>query len=430
MVLNKIPVFFINLKHKKDRLQHTIEQLNDYGLNANAHRYGAHFTPLNGHLGCAMSHLGVLQYAKANNLEKILVLEDDFIFTENVKTVHNVFNEINNLSINQWDVVMLAYTHGLTSQSNNLNFLKSLEYAMSSSAYMVNINYYDKLIELFSYCIKNMSKHKTTQKNHEPFALDQQWLSLQKEDKWFTTNPVLGKQSLEAMGSTIQSTTNYSGEFKKYIFVLGTGRCGTMSLSKILSMQNNSIVCHEFIKAGEKASPIPINWQYNEKDFNKIKVLLWSYKKAVIGMSAFYLINYVDKLIEEYGKENTKFIVLKRDKEETVDSYYRWTDKNEYTNHWSIDGYKDNKYKNNHWDISYPKYKITDKKECIRKYYDEYYQIVDRHIDKYKNIFYEIKTEDINSDKKLLELLSWCGFDSPIIPQQIERHVHKLINNK
>ena len=32
---------------------------------------------------------------------------------------------------------------------------------------------------------------------------------------------------------------------KKIIFGLGTGRCGTMSLSKLLSHQKNSIISHE-----------------------------------------------------------------------------------------------------------------------------------------------------------------------------------------
>jgi len=55
-------------------------------------------------------------------------------------------------------------------------------------------------------------------------------------------------------------------EIRKLIIGLGTGRCGTMSLSKLLSMQENTIVSHE------TGTPLP--WDFDLASLQKKSFLI------------------------------------------------------------------------------------------------------------------------------------------------------------
>ena len=70
--------FYINLDSRPDRKQHVERQLGIIGINAQ--RFKAIKLP-NGALGCSMSHLKLIETAKANNWPHILVVEDDILFT-------------------------------------------------------------------------------------------------------------------------------------------------------------------------------------------------------------------------------------------------------------------------------------------------------------------------------------------------------------
>src|SRR5210317_2568360 len=107
MNINQIPIVFINLEQRKDRLEHILKQIADKEF-IDTYRYDAHFVPKNGHLGCAESHLGAITYAQENNFDKVLILEDDFEFLESKEIVHEILNKIENIPKDIWDVIMFA----------------------------------------------------------------------------------------------------------------------------------------------------------------------------------------------------------------------------------------------------------------------------------------------------------------------------------
>ena len=75
---------------------------------------------------------------------------------------------------------------------NNMIRIKA---GTTSSGYIVNSHYYDTLINLFTYCNENMSRDKWSGgQEWEPYALDQQWRVLQKNDNWFGFEKDLIKQ--------------------------------------------------------------------------------------------------------------------------------------------------------------------------------------------------------------------------------------------
>jgi len=73
MKINKIPKFVINLKRRPDRLEYIKKELEYIGWDYEL------FEAIdeNSHLGCALSHLGVVKIAKERGYESVMIIEDD-----------------------------------------------------------------------------------------------------------------------------------------------------------------------------------------------------------------------------------------------------------------------------------------------------------------------------------------------------------------
>jgi GR25 family glycosyltransferase involved in LPS biosynthesis len=208
--INKVDqILFINLDNRKDRLDAITKQLKSVGVDMEkVHRIPAHYTPGNGHLGCAKSHLDAIKYAQENNFENVLVFEDDFKFNTDLETTNQLFNDLFKVNVREWDIVMLSYANEKTKETK-YPFLKKVLEASTSSGYIINKSYYQVLIKTFEKCVNNMSSERTSGVNWEQWALDQVWKENQKEDRWFSFNPLIGKQD-DQLVSSIQATTNYN----------------------------------------------------------------------------------------------------------------------------------------------------------------------------------------------------------------------------
>ena len=209
--INKIEqILFINLDNRKDRLEAITKQFKSVGVDMKkVHRIPAHYTPGNGHLGCAKSHLDAIKYAQDNNFENVVVFEDDFKFNTNLEKTNELFNNLfEQVNKREWDVIMLTYSYGKPS-SSKYSFLNKITEAQSGAGYIINRSYYPILIKTFEKCVANMKPEKTSGVNWEQWALDQVWKENQKADRWFLFNPLIGKQDTELV-SSIQATTNYN----------------------------------------------------------------------------------------------------------------------------------------------------------------------------------------------------------------------------
>lgn len=185
---------------------------------------------------------------------------------------------------------------------------------------------------------------------------------------------------------------------KKIIFGLGTGRCGTMSLSHLLSFQKNANITHEL--GGKPYLP----W---EKDMDKFSLFIKEIQNrsdVFIGDVSFYCLPYWEDIVN-MGYD-CYFIILKRDKEATIESYLKKTQgQNPFSVHdgtvWS---YYD-------WDKCYPKFTSSSKKEAIEKYYDFYYE---KCLQIPQEMCFWLKTEELNNFDKSIEMLKFCGFETPL----------------
>lgn len=179
-------IIYINLSKRTDRRELIEIELNNFNLNYE--RFDAISTPDFGIYGCGLSHLAVLKMAKEKGYKNILILEDDFeflvskeVFEENLKT----FFEGNI----EYNVCMLSYNMQEFVNCDGINVNKVL-FAQTASGYIVNSNYYDKLIELYEWCLPLL----ISTKQHWLYANDIVWKDCQRNDNWYYFKTRIGKQ--------------------------------------------------------------------------------------------------------------------------------------------------------------------------------------------------------------------------------------------
>jgi glycosyl transferase family 25 len=175
-------IFYINLEFRHDRNTHVLEQLHNIGIQ-NPTRFNAIKLP-NGAVGCSMSHLRILEYARDNNISNIIIVEDDITFLNPSLFVNNL-NEFL-ASNNTWDVVLLAGNNFKPYRPYN-EFAVKVTKCQTTTGYLISSHYYDKLIDNIKTGLSRLIKEPT---KHSFFAIDKHWFALQKKDEWYLITPL------------------------------------------------------------------------------------------------------------------------------------------------------------------------------------------------------------------------------------------------
>lgn len=185
-------ICFINLDHRKDRLQHInlniLPYFNKYVKSIN--RIPA-IKQVNGAKGCSFSHVKALQFAQDNNFEHTLIFEDDVEIKALNKQIEvdfcmKGFEEIQN----KYDVYCLGSVDQeriVFSNPQTQKYIKSLASSSGGQAYIVHRSYIPILKELYLFSFMNLSKE-LQQPNYHRYALDQLHKHLQKHHRWFLSN--------------------------------------------------------------------------------------------------------------------------------------------------------------------------------------------------------------------------------------------------
>jgi glycosyl transferase, family 25 len=184
-------VLYINLAHRTDRKEHIENELqkivpicgNIQRINAVKHQ--------NGGKGCGLSHIKALEYAKQHNFKNTLIVEDDLIFKPNYNPVTYLKNTLDSLN-NQFDILMLSGNPYKLKHLNRRNLAKPIN-VQTTSCYLINSHYYDKLISVFRESCDNLLDKKE-RANYHRWAIDRNWFKLQEKDNWFIFNPTIGYQ--------------------------------------------------------------------------------------------------------------------------------------------------------------------------------------------------------------------------------------------
>jgi len=186
---------------------------------------------------------------------------------------------------------------------------------------------------------------------------------------------------------------------EKLIIGMGTGRCGTVSLYRLLNLQNNSFFTHE-------SKPL-LTWEFNEDIIDiKLKKLLNKKEKYVGDVNSCYL-PYTEFICKK--NPSARIVVLKRSKKDVIKSFVNHTNFFNW-NHWiKHNGVKWRKA--GKWDKMHPKYNAKTKEEAIGMYWEEYYMKVNNLLKKYPRNIKIFSMESLNSEESVSELLNFCGIE-------------------
>lgn len=222
------------------------------------------------------------------------------------------------------------------------------------------------------------------------------------------------------------------------VFGLGTGRSGSQSLSYLLNSQEGALVTHEktadvMAWFGSEKEVLNTLKEFEQFVSNREKLITITHKRGnkpvlrklkvldnckIVGDVAFYYLPYVD-LILTHNPE-VRFVCIKRDEEETIRSYLRWSSNRPTTgplswfcrrpkrNHWmNHDGTKWKK--DRVWDKCYPNYLAKSKEEAIRMYWRDYYKKAEELQSRYSNNFKVFPIQWLNNHQGQIQILTFVG---------------------
>ena len=170
---------YINLTHRTDRKAHVEKQFSSLGVQAM--RIEA-IECVQGAIGCAMSHVKSLEYAKEQGWPMVCICEDDIEFT-NPSLFQSQLREFLK-DHTAWDVLLLGTNMAPPFDKEKGCF--RVRNAQTTTGYIVKNHYYDTLIACFRKCIGCMIHDY----NPKLYAIDIQWKYFQEKDLWYVLNPL------------------------------------------------------------------------------------------------------------------------------------------------------------------------------------------------------------------------------------------------
>ena len=179
-------IFYINLASRPDRKVFFENQMKMVGLKAN--RFNAIKNQI-GAIGCSLSHLYLLQHAKKNNLDHILIMEDDIMFLNPQIFIQNINNFLSKHH-NNFDVLLIAGNNMGEYTRIDENCVK-ITHCQTTTGYLVKKHYYDKLIDNYKTGIQKFIKNVNLKLE---YAIDQYWCKLQCIDNWYLLTPLTVSQ--------------------------------------------------------------------------------------------------------------------------------------------------------------------------------------------------------------------------------------------
>jgi hypothetical protein len=171
---------FINLEHRKDRLQHATKEFNKMSILAK--RFNAVRTKV-GAVGCTMSHIKCLEIAKQKDYPHVFICEDDITFL-NPDVLKNSIAQFHNANL-EWDVLLIG-GNNVPPYDKIGDFCIKVSNCQTTTGYIVKKHYYDVLISNFRESVFQLMKDPTM---HGMYALDMYWKQLQRNDKWYMLTP-------------------------------------------------------------------------------------------------------------------------------------------------------------------------------------------------------------------------------------------------
>jgi GR25 family glycosyltransferase involved in LPS biosynthesis len=149
--------YYINRKIRVDRKEMFENQLKKVGLIDWVERceaidkddVGESVAPSKSEIACGSSHRNIIEIAKKNNFENVLIFEDDAAFLDNFQEI--ISNSLQQIKDIDWDLFYLScrlFDSKLDFLSENIIKIKS---CYCTHAYCVNQKAYDRYLEYDPY---------------------------------------------------------------------------------------------------------------------------------------------------------------------------------------------------------------------------------------------------------------------------------------
>jgi glycosyltransferase involved in cell wall biosynthesis len=179
-------IYCITLDTESEQWQAMLPRLQALGISDRIRIFKAIATPENHHIGCALSHRGVIAYAKHQQLKNVLVFEDDAIFLEN--TLRHLADSVGELKQQDWNIFYLGgHRWGQSFPfADGCSFLQRPKGLTCTHALAYNSSIYDTLLEELPESLTDMTLW--VKQNR---AIDQY---LTKLDKVFLSAPSVSSQ--------------------------------------------------------------------------------------------------------------------------------------------------------------------------------------------------------------------------------------------
>jgi GR25 family glycosyltransferase involved in LPS biosynthesis len=188
-------IYFINLDHRKDRLEQITAVLHDLEVPPEKiHRISAVYEPTFGTLGCAKSHINALEHFIRSGLQTCIVLEDDFVYEDKKRFLESM-NYVFEKNV-FFDLIMLAYNHkSVEWRPTHHPILKKVSRVMTISGIMISKEFAPKLLENYKEGHEKLLNHVLKHnKLYRDYIIDVYWQRLQPSSEWFCFSPRLGYQ--------------------------------------------------------------------------------------------------------------------------------------------------------------------------------------------------------------------------------------------
>lgn len=194
-------ILYINLENREDRRQLVNEELQSLGWATNPTWFKALKTT-NGAIGCTLSHIKCIEYARQMKWSHVLICEDDIKFTQPAAFTENLNRFL--ASGIAWDVILIAGNNAGRYQDTSQGAVR-VQACQTTTGYLVKNTYYSTLIKNFTEGVTLLMRDPT---NRTKYAIDRYWFSLQAKDRWYLIYPLTVTQ--QADYSDIENRhTNY-----------------------------------------------------------------------------------------------------------------------------------------------------------------------------------------------------------------------------
>lgn len=176
-------ILYINLESRPDRKQMAISEFEKLGWASNPTWFKAIKTA-SGAIGCTLSHIKCLEYAKQMNWTHVLICEDDIKFTQ-PKAFTEYLNQFLASGID-WDVILVAGNNAGKYMPTEQGAVR-VQACQTTTGYLVKYAYFDILIRNFK---EGVAKLMRAPANRRDYAIDRYWFSLQNIHLWYLIYPL------------------------------------------------------------------------------------------------------------------------------------------------------------------------------------------------------------------------------------------------